>query len=144
RVDVVGEPLREPGRAALPLALLLECAAVERRTPAVMASGRAQDDRIAGHSYRAAVVGMEAVILPCPGVATVAADAEAVVSGHEHETGVVGRGMHLVDVVLDVEERLPARTGISRPEHTADVDVDVHGAVARGADRSDIGRRAPR
>src|SRR5262249_59564868 len=108
-----------------------------------MAGGCAQDDRLASHGYRAAVVSVEAVIVPCPGIATVAADAEAVVSSHEHETGVAGRGMHLVNVVLDVEERLPAHTGVSRPEHTADVDVDVRGAVTRGADRSDIGRRAP-
>src|SRR5262249_23526566 len=143
RVDVIGEPLREPGRATLPPALTVEGASVESRPPTVMPGGRAQDDRIAGNGYRAAVVSVEAVILPCPGVATVAADAEAVVSGHEHKTRVAGRGMHLMDVVLDVEERLPARTGVSRPEHTADVDVDVHGAVARGADRSDVGPRAP-
>src|SRR5262249_16826443 len=124
-------------------ALILERTTIEGRTPAVMASGRAQDDRIAGHSYRAAVVGMEAVILPCPGVATVAADAEAVVSGHEHDIEVVGRSLHLVDVVFDVEERLPVRAAVSRAEHTADVDVDVHGAVTCGADRPDIGGRTP-
>src|SRR5262249_18445724 len=101
RVDVIGEPLWESGRAALPPALLLEPTAVEGRTPAVMAGGRAQDDRIARQSHRTAVVGVKAVILPRPGVATVATDAEAVVGGHEHETGVPGRGMHLVNVVLD-------------------------------------------
>src|SRR5262249_11270862 len=57
---------------------------------------------------------------------------------------VVGRSLHLVDVVFDVEERLPARAAVSRAEHTADVDVDVHGAVTCGADRPDIGGGAPR
>jgi len=48
-----------------------------------------------------------------------------------------------VHVVLDVEQRPPRRPAVRRAKDAAHVDVDIQRAVSAGADRADIGRRAP-
>src|SRR5262249_17461793 len=88
-------------------------------------------------------VGVEAVVVPGPGLAAIPAEAEAVEGGHEYQASMTGGRAHLVDVVLDVEERAPRGPAVRGPQHTADVDVDVDRAVGARADRAHVGRCAP-
>src|SRR5262245_19486004 len=77
---------------------------IERGTAPVMARGRAQDHRVTPERNSPAIVRVQALVLPRPCVPAVAAHSKAVEGGHEHKMLISGRRVHLVHVVLDVEQ----------------------------------------
>src|SRR6266508_1873078 len=141
-VDVVGEPLGEPGPAALESRVAFEAAPVDGGPATVVAVRGAEKHRVAGQDDRATVVRVEPLVLPPPCVATIRAHAEAIESGDEHEPGMGRWREHLMDIVLDVEHRAPGGAGVGRPQDAAHVHVHVDAAVRSRADRAHVGRGA--
>ena len=110
-----------------------------------METRRGRDEHgLTGDRHRAQVVRVQAGGRELPGVAAVDAQAEALGGGEEHVSRARGMGQHLVDVGLDVDRRGPRHATVARAHDTADVDVDVEGAITRGRERPDVGRVTPR
>src|SRR5262245_49293240 len=144
RIHVVAEPFRRTHVTAFEGRPSIQRTAVDGCASTVVAGGRAEQHGVVREGDRATVVRVQPVILPLPGVATVAADTESLGRRDQHEAGTIRRSQYLVNILLDVERRAPAVTAIRRSEDTAHMHVDVETSAAAIADRAHVGRCAPR
>src|SRR5262249_16842816 len=114
RIHVVAEPFGRTHVTTLEGRPSIQRTAVDGRASTVVAGGRTEQHGVVREGNRTTVVRVQPVILPLPGVATIAADTESLGRRDQHEAGAIRRSQHLVNILLDVERRAPAVTAIRR------------------------------